>query len=66
MKKARLTMMVAALAVTGLGIGRAEAAGGRMVKLHMYFAHHSLGFPMNFYQFHPGPHWDLCMPRYSI
>ncbi|MDA8361646.1 MAG: hypothetical protein M0Z44_06605 [Gammaproteobacteria bacterium] len=60
MRKAGLVVMAAAIAVGGLGLGRAQAAdGAAMAKMHRYFVHHSFGFPMNFYRFHPGPHWDL-------
>ena len=44
--------------VAGLGsFARWEMSGdaNAMVKMHMYFAHHSLGFPRHFYRFHPGP-----------
>ncbi len=60
MKKAGHAMMAAVLAVASLGVGRAQTTNGSaMAKIHVYFVRHSLGFPANFYQFHPGPHWDL-------
>jgi len=31
----------------------------RMMKTHMYFMRHSLGFATIFFRYHPGPHWDL-------
>ncbi len=56
-RKAGFVVMAAAIAVGGLGVGRAQAAdSAAMAKMHMYFVHHSFGFPMNFYRFHPGPH----------
>ena len=62
-KTVRVVTTAMTLAALVMGISQAEAAmsGGTntMAKIHMYFPRHSLGFPEYFYQFHPGPHWDL-------
>ena len=63
-KTVRVVTTAMALAVLGMGIPQAAEAAmsgdtNAMEKMHMYFAHHSLGFPRHFYRFHPGPQWDL-------
>ena len=64
MKKAMEIMVTTmVLAMLSIGVSPAEAAmpgnANAMAKMHMYFVHHNFGFARNFYQFHPGPHWDL-------
>ena len=64
MKKAiEITVTIVVLVMLGIGVSQAEAAmpsnANAMEKIHMYFVHHNFGFARNFYQFHPGPHWDL-------
>ncbi len=61
---AGVVMTAMALAMSGLGIPQAAEAAmsgdaSAMSKMHMYFAHHSLGFPRHFCRFHPGPRFDL-------
>ena len=67
MKKTKILAAVAALVMASIGMPRAYAAmdghADAMAKMHMYFRGHSLGFPRIFYQFHPGPHWDLMHAR---
>ncbi|HUX62941.1 hypothetical protein [Sulfuricella sp.] len=62
-KTVRIVTTAMAFAAMAMGIPPVEAAmpgdTNAMAKMHRYFAHHSLGFPEHFYQFHPGPHWDL-------
>ncbi len=59
----RLATTAMTLAALVMGISQAEAGmharTNTMAKAHMYFSRHSLGFAEHFYQFHPGPHWDL-------
>ncbi|APZ42624.1 hypothetical protein [Acidihalobacter ferrooxydans] len=62
-KTAKMVTMSIVFASMAMGITTAEAAmpgkATSMEKMHMYFVHHNFGFARNFYQFHPGPHWDL-------
>lgn len=59
----RIMTTAMALAALTIKIPQAEAAmpgnANAMAKMHQYFVGHFLGFAKYFYQFHPGPNWDL-------
>ncbi len=58
--KVFLTIFI--MALTGLAIPPTQAAVTGRMKMtgaHQYFEQHTFNFKSYFYQYHPGPHWDL-------
>ena len=57
--KVFLSMLI--MAISGLAISPVQAAMHKKMQMsgEQYFAHYSLNFKPYFYQYHPGPHWDL-------
>ncbi|MGC8555235.1 MAG: hypothetical protein ACP5NA_07110 [Candidatus Acidulodesulfobacterium sp.] len=63
-KKVTLFTLIALIFFLGLNAAKSNAmtmmmSKAKMMKIKMFFMHHSLGFPSIFYKFHPGPHWIL-------
>ncbi len=55
-----ISVLIMALSILALPAAHAGmSAKKEMARSHMYFRQHTFNFGPYFYQYHPGPHWDL-------
>ncbi len=58
MNKVVISTAIVAMSVLAISSSYAADMSGKKGR-EMYFKQHTFNFPEYFYQFHPGPHWDL-------
>ena len=62
MKVNKVFLSILIMALSGFAMQPVQAAMKGKMEMsgaHEYFEHHTFNFKSYFYQYHPGPHWDL-------